>query len=96
MKTEIIDPRDQTLQIEDPTYRVDFWAEDGGAKEEWELSGTDLDEVLDWIPARSQGRSYSLWAVTRKAGEVCLIRLQGIDLDSGADVWPTWAKQTYK
>ena len=96
MKTELIDPRDQTLQVDDPTYRVYFWAEGGDAKEEWELSGADLDEVLDWIPSHYQGRSYSLWAVTRKPGEVCLIRLQGIDLDSGVDAWPSWAKQTYK
>ncbi|MGP4032357.1 hypothetical protein [Pseudarthrobacter sp. 1C304] len=53
MKAELIDPRDETLQVADPTYRVYFWAEGGEAKEEWELSGTDLDEVLEWIPSHS-------------------------------------------
>jgi hypothetical protein len=66
---------------------------EGGAKQEWELSGLDLDEALKWIPSHSQGRSHSLWAVTRSPGEVCLIRLQGIDLDTGPDAWPSWARQ---
>jgi hypothetical protein len=39
MKAEFIDARDQTLKVDDPTYRVYFWAEVGDAKDEWELSG---------------------------------------------------------
>jgi hypothetical protein len=39
MKVELVDPRDQTLQVADPAYRVYFWTEGGSAKEEWELSG---------------------------------------------------------
>nr|BFE45806.1 hypothetical protein GCM10017547_36990 [Pseudarthrobacter oxydans] len=92
MRAELIDPRDQTLQVNDPTYRVYFWAEDA-AKQEWELSGADLNEVLEWIPAHSRGRSHSLWAVTRLPGEVCLVRLQGIDLDTRPDAWPSWARR---
>ena len=42
MKAALIDPRDKTLQVDDPTYRVYFWAGDGAAKEEWELAETDL------------------------------------------------------
>lgn len=52
MRTELIDPRDQATQVDDPTYRVYFWADDGGANEEWELSGADLHEVLKWIPTK--------------------------------------------
>lgn len=91
-RAELIDPRDQTLHVDDPKYRVYFWAEDG-SKQEWELSGADLDEVLEWIPLHSQGRSHSLWAVTRLPDEVCLIRLQGIDLDTRPDAWPSWARR---
>lgn len=87
MRAELIDPRNHTLQVDDPKYRVYFWAEDG-TKQEWELSGADLDEVLEWIPVHSQGRSRSLRAVMRLPGEVCLIRLQGIDLDTRPDAWP--------
>lgn len=95
MRAELIDPRDQTLQIDDPTYRVYFWTDGGAAKEEWELSETDLHEVLEWLRSHAAGRSHSLWAVTRSPGEVCLVRLQGIDLDTGPDSWPSWAKLTY-
>ena len=93
MRAELIDPRDQTSQIDDPRYRVYFWDADGGAKEEWQLSGADLDEVLEWIPSQSQGRTHSLWAVTRTATGVCLIRLRGIDLDTEPNQRPIWAKQ---
>ena len=60
MRVELIDPRDQTSQVDDPTYRVYFWAKGGGAKEEWELFGADLDEVLEWIRLQSRGRSHSV------------------------------------
>lgn len=90
MKAKTVDPRDQTMEVDDPVYRVYFWEEGGGAKEEWELSEGDLDEVLDWIPTRSLGRSHRLWAVIRAPQAVTLIRLRGVDLDT--DQWPTWAQ----
>lgn len=93
MRARPIDPRDQTSQVDDPTFRIYFWADGGGAKEEWELSEADLDEVLDWISSRAEDRSHSLWAVTRTGEEVCLIRLRGIDLDAARDSWPLWAGQ---
>lgn len=94
MRAERIDPRDQTVQIDAPSYRVYFWTDDG-AKEEWELSGADLFEVLEWLRSTADGRSFSLWAVTRSPGEVCLVRLQGIDLDADAGSWPAWAGLTH-
>lgn len=94
MRAELIDPRDQTLQIDAPSYRVYFWTEHG-AKEEWELSGADLYEVLEWTRSTASGRSYSLWAATRSPGNVCLMRLQGIGLDADAESWPAWAGMTY-
>ena len=93
MKAQLIDPRDQTAQVDAPSYRVYFWSDDGSSKTEWELSGADLLEVLEWIPLHSDGLSHSLWAVTRSPGNVCLIRLQGIDLDRSGDSWPSWAGQ---
>jgi hypothetical protein len=98
MEARGIDPRDAVWEVDDPTYRVYFWADDGSGKEEWELSKADLDEVLQWIPSQSRGRSHSLWAVTRLApsDDVCLIRLRGIDLDSTPGTWPGWAGQVYR
>jgi len=96
MEAHPIDPRDQTSEVTDPAYRVYFWSDDGAASEEWELTGTDLDEVLEWIPSRSRGRSHSLWAVVRSPGDVCLVRLRGIDLDTERGTWPSWARQVYR
>jgi hypothetical protein len=54
MDAEEIDPRDQTGEIYDPTYRVQFW---GGmnspakndAESSWRLRGAaDVLEVLEW------------------------------------------------
>ena len=70
MKAALIDPRDQTSQVDDPTYRAYFWSGVGAAKEEWELAETDLREVLAWMPTRSDGRPHSLWAVTRTGRSV--------------------------
>ena len=96
MKTRLIDPRDANTEVDDPTYRVYFWANGASAKEEWELSETDIDSVLQWIPLHSGGRSHSLWAVTRSLGDVTLVRLRGIDLDATPDSWPNWAKQEFR
>ncbi|WP_152970323.1 hypothetical protein [Frigoribacterium sp. RIT-PI-h] len=93
MKAVPIDPRDQTSQLDDPTYRVYFWSADGAAKEEWELSEADLGEVLDWVATSSGGRRHSLWAVTSTMINVTLIRLEGIDLDADAEAWPAWAQE---
>lgn len=93
MKAVPIDPRDQTSQLDDPTYRVYFWSADGSAKEEWELSEADLGEVLDWVATSSGGRRHSLWAVISTMINVTLIRLEGIDLDADAEAWPAWAQE---
>jgi hypothetical protein len=92
MKAALIDPRDQTSQVDDPTSRVYFWSGDGAAKEEWELAETDPGEVLAWMPTRSDGRLHSLWAVTSIGPDVTLIRLEGMDRDAGVKTWPTWAQ----
>lgn len=81
------------MQEDAPSYRVYCWP-GSRAKEEWELSGADLYEVLEWIRSSARGRSYSLWVTTRPPGNVCLVRLQGIDPDADAGSWPAWAGQT--
>lgn len=93
MRAVPIDPRDQTSQLDDPTYRVYFWSVDGSAKEGWELSEADLGEVLAWVATSSGGRPHSLWAVVRNLAGVTLIRLEGMDLDADAEAWPAWAQE---
>ena len=84
-----VDPRDQTSEIDDPAYRVYFWA--GSACDEWELTEADLDEVLAWVAQNSRGRTHSLWVVRRHGPGRELIRLRGIDPPAPADTWPAWA-----
>ncbi|GAA3599339.1 hypothetical protein [Agrococcus terreus] len=94
MHARPIDPRDQTHQEDEPTYRVYFWDDRTGglSNDEWELRGADVDEVLAWAEANAHGRSPSVWAVTRAADDVLLVRLRGIDLDRvDASSWPKHA-----
>ena len=93
MRARPVDPRDQTSEVVDPRYRVFFrvsptWAE------EWELTETDLDEVLGWISQNGRGRPHSLWVVVATDGGVQHIRLRGIDPTAPADTWPAWAVET--
>lgn len=87
-----IDPRDQTSEVDDPAYRAYFW-DSPGACDEWELTRADLDEVLDWVRANSNGRPHSLWVVVRSDQDVELIRLRGVDPPADPSTWPAWAKE---
>ena len=91
MRASPIDPRDQTSEVDDPAYRAYFW-NSPSACDEWELTEADIDEVLDWVRANSNGRPHSLWAVVRSDDDVQLVRLRGIDRTAAPDTWPRWAK----
>ncbi len=54
-----VDLRDQTLEFDDPHYRVYVWI-GSSTCDEWELTETDLDEVLTWVSQNANGRTYSL------------------------------------
>lgn len=90
MRARPVDPRDQTSEEDAPRYRVHFWGETS-ASDEWELTETDLDEVLDWIRANADGRRHSLWAVLERGDRVELVRLRGIDPPAAPSTWPPWA-----
>lgn len=87
-----IDPRDQAIEVDAPSYRVYFWS-GPGACDEWELKEADLDDVLDWVRVNSNGRTHNLWAVARSGDEVELIRLRGIDPTTDSSVYPAWAEE---
>lgn len=87
-----VDPRDQTLEVSAPCYRVYFWAV-ASTSDEWELTEADLDEVLVWIGQNANGRTHSLWIVLHRDDEVELVRLRGIDPPAPADNWPPWATE---
>ena len=90
MRARPVDPRDQTSEVDDPAYRVTFWA--GYASSQWELTEADLDEVLTWIDQTANGRTHSLWVVRHEEDSgLELIRLRGIDPPATPDTWPPWA-----
>lgn len=97
MEARTVDPTDQVSETDAPAYRVYFWPSPSES-EEWELSGTDVDEVLDWVRLHGQGRPHSLWvSVPSTSGDaqgVHLIRLRGIDPPAPAESWPEWARET--
>ena len=96
MDARSIDPRDQTGQEDEPTYRVHFWddRDEGLANDEWEIRGADVDEVLAWAQEHARGRSPSVWVVSRADGGVVLIRLLGVDLDRRIpSTWPDHASR---
>lgn len=90
MQATPIDPRDQTHEVDDPSYRVFFWNSPSHS-DEWELTEADLDEVLGWIDQHSEQRPHSLWAVIRSDDHVTHVRLRGIDPPAPPVVWPPWA-----
>lgn len=100
LRAERTDPRDQTLEYDEPSYRVFFWSvldatrsDSGWLSDVWELFGADIDEVLAWVQQHSDGRRASLWAVARSGGnEVEHTRLAGTDPTATDDTWPSWAR----
>lgn len=76
MQIKPIDPRDQTWEQDQARYRVYFWA--GTASDEWEVSGADVHEVLNWAESRRGDRTYTLYACVPVDG-LGLVRLAGVD-----------------
>jgi hypothetical protein len=72
-----VDPRDQSCEVYDPMYRVHFWDVEGRS-DEWELSGCDVQEALQWAHDSAQGRIVTLYAAVGSQG-LGLIRLLGAD-----------------
>ena len=89
MDVRPVDPRDTTWEDHEPVYRVYFWKAEpqplglrpGFASEEFELTGSNVQEVLAWADATvGSDRTYTLYALVRSLeGELGLIRLAGVD-----------------
>lgn len=73
-----VDPRDQTWEVHEPRYRVCFWDVDASS-DEWELTGCDVEEALQWAQDSAGGRRFTLYAVAVDAKDVGLLRLLGVD-----------------
>ncbi len=78
-----VDPRYTNSEDLSPTYRVDFWNEEG-ASDEWRLTEvTDVHEVLDLATSNARGREASICVEYSYASEgesnTVLLRLSGPD-----------------
>ena len=58
MDTRGVDPRDQTWEIKQPTYRV-YFHDSKGAADEYEVEGADVADVLAWAESRSGDRTFA-------------------------------------
>jgi hypothetical protein len=72
-----IDPRDQSWEDPQPAYRV-YFHDAQGASDEYEVSGADVQGVLEWADAERGDRTYVLYVCATING-IGLLRLQGQD-----------------
>lgn len=75
MEAVPVDPRDVESEVDDPTYRVSFWAQ-GRATEFDVIGAADVEEVLAWARGRATGdQTFTLHAIVHRTS----IRLRGTD-----------------
>lgn len=81
-----IDPRDQSWEIDRPSYRVYFWYPQGTAddsmwtSDEWELTDADdVADVMSWAESHSGGRRFVIYVRVMTQDGVGLVRLLGLD-----------------
>lgn len=77
MQVTSVDPRDANWEVETPRYRVYFWTSDA-ASSEYELTGGDVQDVLEWAERHRGRRTYTLYACVDENG-MGLVRLAGVD-----------------
>jgi hypothetical protein len=101
MRISTVDPREVSLEDNEPTYRVYFWhrppSPTGGAaesmawnSEEWRLTDVrDVVEVLVWSEANvGQDRLHTVYVEFRDGGDLGLLRLAGATDPNGDDSRP--------
>lgn len=82
-----VDPRDVTVEIAAPTFRVYFWcASTDLACREFEVTGADVDAVIEWADGvQHDDETYVLGVVThavnssREGPDIVLTRIKGTD-----------------
>ena len=86
IKAQRIDPRDQSWEIDRPSYRVYFWHRQGTtddsmwASDEWELTeADDIAGVMSWAESNSNGRQFVMYVSALTLEGVGLVRLFGLD-----------------
>jgi hypothetical protein len=77
MEIRSVDPRDQEWEVKDPKYRV-YYFDAKGASDEYEVTGADVSEVLDWAERQRGDRTFAIYACVPQDG-LGLLRLRGRD-----------------
>ena len=77
MHVTTVDPRDQTWEIAEPSYRV-YFHDAEGASAEYEVRGGDVTDVLTWATTKCGERSYVVYVCVPVDG-LGLLRLHGHD-----------------
>ncbi len=87
MQAQPVDPRDKRWEDSWPAYRVYFWGPMGPpssgawASDEWRLTDTDIDQVLEWANARASGGQFVVYVEVNRSTDdgSGLVRLLGPD-----------------
>jgi hypothetical protein len=79
-----IDVRDVGWEIEQPSYRVHFWTRPAHSNAaptatEFEITDTDVADVLGWAQRTAGNRTFALYAVCDLGDTKGLVRLSGQD-----------------
>jgi hypothetical protein len=78
-----VDPRDQRVEIEHPTYRVYFWSEGGRRSDEYELTGAhSVAEVIEWAESQAGTRRVVIYLAVPTTDGMVLGRLHGSGQDA--------------
>lgn len=94
MLVRSVDPRDVSQELDNPGYRIYFHVGGGDglswASDEYEISGADVDEVLDWANAELTRRRgnlvlYAATPGTESQPGLRLVRLLGEDPNAAAN-----------
>lgn len=90
-----IEARDVGWEIEQPSYRVHFWTRPAHSNAaptvtEFEITDTDVADVLGWAQRTAGNRTFALYAVCDLGGSKGLIRLSGEDPTRSPSPQPSW------
>lgn len=78
LDARLVNPMDQMWEVDHPAYRVYFF-DALNASDEWELTGCDVDEALEWVGNEAHGRRHVMYVVAVTAEGLGLLRLAGSD-----------------
>jgi hypothetical protein len=80
---EPVDPRDQSWEVDEPTYRVYFATPSGAVTDEHEITGADVRDVLAWVDANRGSRTCLVYVCVRSSEGLGLVRLEGSNPNVG-------------